>query len=157
MRSIHDILNLKKYFLKSLAMIEKITPLQLSKTFSLAIVILLAAFSAMAQEKPELKIGGALRFNYNLSSRKDGQKKRGGDFGHYNDVLAYQVNMPLYTISAWPLMSIAEGSVTSFVVSLSSDVTSQLPPLRLTNASRQPVPIFIIGITPAHKGPAPSR
>jgi len=28
-------------------------------------------------------------------------------------------------------------SVPSFVVSLSSDVTSQLPPLRLTNASRR--------------------
>ena len=32
-------------------------------------------------EKPELSIGGALRFNYNLSSWKEGQKKRGGDFG----------------------------------------------------------------------------
>jgi len=35
-----------------------------------------------AQEKPELHIGGALRFNYNLSSWKEGQKKRGGDFGY---------------------------------------------------------------------------
>ncbi len=35
-----------------------------------------------AQEKAELDIGGALRFNYNLSSWKEGQKKRGGDFGY---------------------------------------------------------------------------
>ena len=33
-------------------------------------------------DKPKLKLGGALRFNYNLSSWKDGQKDRGGDFGY---------------------------------------------------------------------------
>ncbi|MEH0156969.1 hypothetical protein V6R21_22770 [Limibacter armeniacum] len=33
-------------------------------------------------EKPTLEIGGALRFNYNYSTWKDGQKKRGGDFGY---------------------------------------------------------------------------
>ncbi len=47
--------------------------------------LVLVAFSFVtamfSQEKPEVKIGGALRFNYNLSSWKDGQKKRGGDFG----------------------------------------------------------------------------
>jgi hypothetical protein len=32
-------------------------------------------------DKPTLKIGGALRFNYNLSSWKKEQVKRGGDFG----------------------------------------------------------------------------
>lgn len=32
-------------------------------------------------DKPVLKIGGALRFNYNLSSWKKEQVKRGGDFG----------------------------------------------------------------------------
>lgn len=32
-------------------------------------------------EKPSLRIGGALRFNYNLSSWKKEQIKRGGDFG----------------------------------------------------------------------------
>ncbi|WP_339925320.1 hypothetical protein [uncultured Cyclobacterium sp.] len=37
---------------------------------------------AIAQEVPELEIGGALRFNYNLSSWKPSQKKRGGDFGY---------------------------------------------------------------------------
>ncbi len=34
-----------------------------------------------SQEKTNVTIGGALRMNYNLSSWKDGQKKRGGDFG----------------------------------------------------------------------------
>ena len=63
-------------------MSEKITQLNFSITFCLAILALLLAFPIMAQEKPELKIGGALRFNYNLSSWKEGQKKRGGDFGY---------------------------------------------------------------------------
>lgn len=35
-----------------------------------------------AQESPEVDIGGALRFNYNLSSWKPEQKTRGGDFGY---------------------------------------------------------------------------
>jgi hypothetical protein len=35
-----------------------------------------------AQESPEVEIGGALRFNYNLSSWKPEQKNRGGDFGY---------------------------------------------------------------------------
>lgn len=35
-----------------------------------------------AQETPQVDIGGALRFNYNLSSWKPEQKKRGGDFGY---------------------------------------------------------------------------
>ncbi|GAB2780931.1 outer membrane beta barrel protein [Actinomadura fibrosa] len=35
-----------------------------------------------AQETPEVDLGGALRFNYNLSSWKPEQKKRGGDFGY---------------------------------------------------------------------------
>lgn len=54
----------------------------------LFIPILLTGFlfpgmnSINAQEKPEIKIGGALRFNYNLSSWKEGQKERGGDFGY---------------------------------------------------------------------------
>ncbi len=48
----------------------------------------------MAQESPEVDIGGALRFNYNLSSWKPEQKKRGGDFGYdmfrINAVAAYR-------------------------------------------------------------------
>lgn len=47
-----------------------------------------------AQESPEVDIGGALRFNYNLSSWKPEQKKRGGDFGYdlfrINAVAAYK-------------------------------------------------------------------
>lgn len=42
----------------------------------------LISFSALAQEKPKISVGGALRFNYNLSSWKEGQKNRGGDFGY---------------------------------------------------------------------------
>ena len=63
-------------------MLEKITHLEVSKTFCLAIIILIMALPTKAQEKPEVKIGGALRFNYNLSSWKPDQKKRGGDFGY---------------------------------------------------------------------------
>lgn len=39
------------------------------------------ADSIQQAKKPTLKIGGALRFNYNLSSWKKEQVKRGGDFG----------------------------------------------------------------------------
>ncbi|MTI20676.1 hypothetical protein E1176_06555 [Fulvivirga sp. RKSG066] len=33
-------------------------------------------------DKPKVTVGGALRFNYNYSTWKEGQKKRGGDFGY---------------------------------------------------------------------------
>ncbi|MDT0687238.1 hypothetical protein [Autumnicola psychrophila] len=50
--------------------------------------------SIQAQESPEVDIGGALRFNYNLSSWKPEQKNRGGDFGYdmfrINAVAAYK-------------------------------------------------------------------
>jgi hypothetical protein len=36
----------------------------------------------LAQDDPEVSIGGALRFNYNLSTWKPEQKTRGGDFGY---------------------------------------------------------------------------
>jgi hypothetical protein len=45
-------------------------------------LMLLSTGAIYAQDKPEVTIGGALRFNYNLSSWKEGQKKRGGDFGY---------------------------------------------------------------------------
>ena len=35
----------------------------------------------VAQDKPEVTMGGALRFNYNSSSWKGNQTERGGDFG----------------------------------------------------------------------------
>ena len=38
--------------------------------------------SISAQETPEVDVGGALRFNYNLSSWKPEQKTRGGDLGY---------------------------------------------------------------------------
>jgi hypothetical protein len=38
--------------------------------------------SFTGSRKPELEIGGAVRFNYNLSSWKEGQKNDGGDFGY---------------------------------------------------------------------------
>jgi len=50
--------------------------------FKMVLLLLtIPVFSLFAQDTPELEIGGALRFNYNLSSWKDGQKSRGGDFG----------------------------------------------------------------------------
>jgi len=36
----------------------------------------------LAQDSLQVKIGGALRFNYNYSTWKPSQKKRGGDFGY---------------------------------------------------------------------------
>lgn len=49
----------------------------------MAFIFTLMPFTFLfAQEKPELQVGGTLRFNYNLSSWKEGQKKRGGDFGY---------------------------------------------------------------------------
>ena len=34
------------------------------------------------EDKVQVKLGGALRFNYNYSSWKPNQRKRGGDFGY---------------------------------------------------------------------------
>ena len=51
-------------------------------TFILLSTSLLAMAQNEQQEKPKLHIGGALRFNYNLSSWKPEQVKRGGDFGY---------------------------------------------------------------------------
>lgn len=45
---------------------------------------------AQDQEDDYLELGGALRFNYNLSSWKEGQKKRFGDFGY--DMFRINVN-----------------------------------------------------------------
>ena len=47
-----------------------------------AILALWPADYLKAQEDPQISVGGALRFNYNLSSWKEGQKNRGGDFGY---------------------------------------------------------------------------
>lgn len=46
-------------------------------------LFLIAPFTPLlAQDEPEVSVGGALRFNYNLSSWKPEQKARGGDFGY---------------------------------------------------------------------------
>ncbi|SHK81354.1 hypothetical protein SAMN04488028_10967 [Reichenbachiella agariperforans] len=52
------------------------------KTYAWVCLLLTLTTVSYAQDKPELHVGGALRFNYNLSTWKDAQKKRGGDFGY---------------------------------------------------------------------------
>lgn len=47
-----------------------------------SLLIVCVNFSLHAQDEPKVDIGGALRFNYNLSSWKPEQKARGGDFGY---------------------------------------------------------------------------
>lgn len=51
------------------------------KRTTLLLLFTIVVGSLWAQDKPEVKIGGALRYNYNLSSWKNGQQKRGGDLG----------------------------------------------------------------------------
>ncbi len=51
------------------------------RSFITALCLLLTSTLFAQGDKPTLKIGGALRYNYNLSSWKDEQVKRGGDFG----------------------------------------------------------------------------
>jgi len=67
--------------------------MKLKHHFSL--VLLLYCFLQLSgQDQPEIQVGGALRFNYNLSSWKEGQKTRFGDFGYdmfrINAKAAYQ-------------------------------------------------------------------
>ncbi|MCY1723449.1 hypothetical protein OU798_24065 [Prolixibacteraceae bacterium Z1-6] len=53
-----------------------------SKLKMVLLFVAMPMSSLFAQDQPELHVGGALRFNYNLSSWKEGQQKRGGDFGY---------------------------------------------------------------------------
>ncbi len=54
----------------------------LSNCTKAIIMLLFFSFTSLiAQDKPEVKMGGALRFNYNSSSWKTNQSQRGGDFG----------------------------------------------------------------------------
>lgn len=48
----------------------------------LMFILMPGAEKLFAQDEPQISLGGALRFNYNLSSWKEGQKNRGGDFGY---------------------------------------------------------------------------
>jgi hypothetical protein len=61
---------------------------------SFLLLFLLSCLNSPGQEQPELQVGGALRFNYNLSTWKEGQKTRLGDFGYdmfrINAKAAYQ-------------------------------------------------------------------
>ncbi|GAA4830622.1 hypothetical protein [Algivirga pacifica] len=51
--------------------------------FSFLVSFLVTSLTTLnAQDTPNLELGGALRFNYNLSTWKDGQIDRGGDFGY---------------------------------------------------------------------------
>ncbi len=50
--------------------------------YLLGIALLLFPSLVFSQDTPEVKVGGALRFNYNLSSWKEAQKDRGGDLGY---------------------------------------------------------------------------
>lgn len=47
----------------------------------LGLCFMLCSITTYAQDKPQITMGGALRFNYNYSTWKEGQKNRGGDFG----------------------------------------------------------------------------
>lgn len=51
------------------------------KTITLVFLLSLS-LSVFSQDKPQIDVGGALRFNYNVSSWKDAQQSRGGDFGY---------------------------------------------------------------------------
>ncbi|WP_439182828.1 hypothetical protein [Carboxylicivirga taeanensis] len=62
----------------------RFTSKNIKKTIGAAIMLAFCNLTLIAQEEkssPELELGGALRFNYNYSSWKEGQKDRGGDFG----------------------------------------------------------------------------
>lgn len=48
----------------------------------LLILLLFTFQTVQAQDKPIVRLGGALRFNYNHSDWKGGNKKRGGDIGY---------------------------------------------------------------------------
>ena len=65
-----------------------------TKNIFLCIFLLISFLSipinAQEQDKPQLKLGGALRFNYNHSDWKKGNKERGGDLGF--DVFRLNVN-----------------------------------------------------------------
>ncbi|MFV8224761.1 hypothetical protein [Christiangramia aquimixticola] len=59
------------------------SPFSLKSILSILILIIfLQDNKSYAQDSLQLDLGGALRFNYNLSSWKEGQKNRGGDFGY---------------------------------------------------------------------------
>lgn len=54
----------------------------------------------LAKERPKLHIGGALRFNYNLSDWKPGSLDRGGDFGYDVFLLHPQASYKKFLLDA---------------------------------------------------------
>ena len=56
--------------------------LQLLRIKGLLVLLISATAFAQETEKPKLKLGGALRFNYVYSSWKAEQKTKGGEFGY---------------------------------------------------------------------------
>ena len=71
----------------------------------LGICFLMSSFCLYAQEKLSVDIGGALRFNYNYSSWKDAQQKRGGNLGfnefRLNTKVKYK-SLDLNGLMLWP-------------------------------------------------------
>lgn len=53
------------------------------KKVALRVILLgiIGAGTGYSQDKPELDLGGALRYNYTLTTFRESQTKRGGDFG----------------------------------------------------------------------------
>ncbi|GJM63590.1 hypothetical protein [Persicobacter diffluens] len=51
------------------------------KSLPFLFLFLLTTILSFAQDKPELHVGGALRFNYNYSNWKTDHQKKGGEFG----------------------------------------------------------------------------
>ncbi len=45
-------------------------------------IVFILPYAVFAQEKPKVHIGGAFRFNYNISSYNKSQQKRGGDINY---------------------------------------------------------------------------
>ncbi|TRX72104.1 hypothetical protein [Carboxylicivirga sp. M1479] len=56
----------------------------LNKLLGIIVLLIFPSLTAISQgdTSPKLKLGGAIRFNYNLSDWKDEQVTRGGDFGY---------------------------------------------------------------------------
>ena len=50
--------------------------------FCLYLIFILPSSAQERKERPQFKLGGALRFNYNFSDWNSGHRDRGGDLGY---------------------------------------------------------------------------
>ena len=50
--------------------------------FCLYLIFILPLSAQERKERPQFKLGGALRFNYNFSDWNSGHRDRGGDLGY---------------------------------------------------------------------------